>query len=167
VEGFLAGREFTVGVLGNSPPNVLGVMEIMPAHGVLEDFVYCVATKRECDKRVRYRCPPHIPEQLCKQIEKVALDVYAVLGCRDVARIDVRLDHCQTPHFLEANPLPGMAPGYSDLVILAREMGLSYEMLVEAILSHALVRCRFRIPSLLVQEPWAASSQSLRGGLAP
>lgn len=140
VETFLPGREFTTGVLGNGCPYVLGVMEVGPVEGLVEDFVYCTTTKRECDQRVRYTCPPELPLPLLHRIEEVALGSYRVLGCRDVARIDIRLDWDGTPHFLEANPLPGLAPGYSDLVILADRVGWSYQELVETILLHAFQR---------------------------
>ncbi len=140
VETFLPGREFTAGILGNGSPYVLGVMEVAPAEGLAEDFVYCTTMKRECARRVRYIYPPDLTLPRLRQIEKVALDSYRVLGCRDVARIDIRLDRQGTPHFLEANPLPGIAPGYSDLVILANNVGWSYEELIETILAHAFER---------------------------
>ena len=140
VEGYLPGREFTVGVLGNGSPYVLGILEVMPSEGSLNDFVYSIVAKRECAQRVRYRCPPDVASPLLRQIEEIAIGSYTVLGCRDVARIDVRLDAHGRPQFLEANPLPGMAPGYSDLVILAELGGWSYARLVETILFHALER---------------------------
>ncbi len=140
VETFLPGREFTVGVLGNGSPYVLGIMEIAPSEGSFEDFIYSVTMKREYDQRVRFSCPPDLPQQLLRQIEEIALDSYTVLGCRDVARIDIRLGEDGRPYFLEANPLPGLAPGYSDLVILADFMGWSYEHLIGAILRHAFER---------------------------
>jgi D-alanine-D-alanine ligase len=140
VETFLPGREFTVGILGNDAPYILGVMEVAPAGGFVGDFVYCTTMKRECATRVRYRCPPEVPLSILQGIETVALGSYRVLGCRDVARVDIRLDRDGTPHFLEANPLPGIAPGYSDLVLLAGFVGWSYERLIETILSHAFER---------------------------
>jgi D-alanine-D-alanine ligase len=140
VEAFLPGRELTVGILGNGSPYVLGIMEVAPSEGSGEDFIYSVTVKRECDRRVRYSCPPELPQALLHRIEEVALSSYKVLGCRDVARIDIRLDGDGTPCFLEANPLPGLAPGYSDLVILADFMGRSYGQLIGAILGHAFER---------------------------
>ena len=140
VETFLPGREFTAGIIGNGSPYVLGVMEVAPAEGSVEDFVYCTTMKRECARRVRYRCPPDLSLPLLHRVEEVALGSYRVLGCRDVARIDIRLDRYGTPYFLEANPLPGIAPGYSDLVILASLVGWSYAELVKTILSSALER---------------------------
>ena len=163
VETFLCGQEFTVGIFGNGSPCVLGVMEIAPSSGSLEDFIYCVNTKREFDKRIRYTCPPDIASTLREEIEKVALASYTILGCRDVARIDIRLDQTGTANFLEANPLPGMAPGYSDLVILAERMGWSYRELVEAILCHAFQR--YGIPEAPNTASFPAKRLGVRGRL--
>ena len=44
------------------------------------------------------------------------------------------------PYFLEINPLPGLNPDYSDMVILARLMGMSYETLVTRIVNASLKR---------------------------
>ncbi len=140
VETFLPGREFTVGIFGNGSPYVLGIMEVAPSEGSVENFIYSVTAKRDSDQRVRYRCPPDLSASLLQRIEEVALGSYRVLGCRDVARIDIRLGDDGTPYFLEANPLPGLAPGYSDLVIIAEFMGWSYGQLIETILCHAFGR---------------------------
>ncbi len=140
VEAFLPGREFTVGILGNGSPYVLGIMEVAPSEGSVEDFIYSVSVKREWIRRAQYRCPPDMSPSLLDQIEEVAIGSYKVLGCRDVARIDIRFGEDGRPYFLEANPLPGLAPGYSDLVILADLMGWSYGQLIEAILRHAFGR---------------------------
>lgn len=140
VETFLHGRELTVGILGNGSPYVLGIMEVAPSEGSVEDFIYSVTVKREFEKRVQLKCPPDLSPSLLCRIEEVALGSYRVLGCRDVARIDIRLGEDDKPCFLEANPLPGIAPGYSDLVIIAESMGWSYGQLIETILCHAFER---------------------------
>ena len=67
-------------------------------------------------------------------------DAYLALGCRDVARIDVRLDEAGVPNFIECNPLPGLTPGFSDLCVIATAAGLTYTQLIGAILAPALAR---------------------------
>jgi D-alanine-D-alanine ligase len=64
-----------------------------------------------------------------------------------VARIDFRLRD-GIPCFLEVNPLPGLNPQTSDLVILARLRGWSYEQLIESILE-AAVRRQWSVVSCL------------------
>jgi D-alanine-D-alanine ligase len=69
-----------------------------------------------------------------------SLKVFEVLGCRDFARLDFRLNSEGLPYFLEINPLPGLNPESSDLPIMASKMGWSYDHLISAILSAALER---------------------------
>jgi len=140
VEAFVPGAEVTVGVLGNDPPRIVGMMEIVPKTVSPEEFVYSLEVKRDWENRVAYRVPPALPGALLSEIERCALGIYRALGCRDFSRIDFRLDASGTPHFIECNPLPGLSPGYGDLPILADRMGIPYPSLVGEILSHALRR---------------------------
>jgi D-alanine-D-alanine ligase len=68
------------------------------------------------------------------------------MGCRDVARVDFRLDvhDNNKPYILEINPLPGLNPGYSDLCIEAEAYGWSYEQLINNILDEAIERFELR-----------------------
>ena len=61
-----------------------------------------------------------------------------------MARIDFRLRD-GVPYFLEANPLPGLNPESSDLVILARLVGVEHDRLVGMILEEAMKRTEPRI----------------------
>jgi len=140
LEEFIRGPEFTVGVLGNENPSVLGVMQIEIKGMSPEEAVYSLEIKREWEKRVVYHCPPPIEQSLLKRIEEVALQCYRVLDCRDVSRVDLRVGRDGTPYFLEVNPLPGLSPIYGDLPIMARGMGWSYDQLVRTIFHHALRR---------------------------
>lgn len=140
VEEFVSGPEFTVGVLGNEEPFVLGVMEIEIRGTASGEAIYSLEVKREWVERVRYHCPPAIDGALRRKIEDVALRTYRVLGCRDVSRIDVRVGEDGEAYLLEVNPLPGLSPVYGDLPIMARKMGWSYDELVGAIFHHALQR---------------------------
>jgi D-alanine-D-alanine ligase len=138
VEEYIEGDELTVGIVGNSPPQIIGVMRVLPTQKE-ERFIYSLEVKRDYRQRVRYECPAQLPPGRLQAVEKAALDVYETLGCRDVARIDFRLKE-GTPYFLEVNPLPGLNPESSDLVILARLAGWSYEQLIESIWQAAVKR---------------------------
>jgi D-alanine-D-alanine ligase len=140
VEEFVRGPEFTVGILGNEAPQILGVMQIEVRGKPPEDSIYSLEIKREWEEKVRYHCPPPIDPSLLRKIEEVALRSYRALECRDVSRVDIRVGEDQKPYFLEINPLPGLSPVYGDLVIMARSMGWNYAELVQAILHHALKR---------------------------
>ncbi len=138
VEEYIEGDELTVGIVGNSPPQIIGVMRVLPTQKE-ERFIYSLEVKRDYRQRVRYECPAKLPPERLRAVEAAALLVYRALGCRDVARIDFRLRD-GVPYFLEANPLPGLNPESSDLVILARLAGWSYEQLIESILQAAVTR---------------------------
>ena len=140
VEEFVKGPEFTVGVLGNDDPFVLGVMQIEIKGNPPEESIYSLEIKREWEEKVRYHCPPSIDQNLLKKIEEVALRSYRALECQDVSRVDIRVGEGRTPYFLEINPLPGLSPVYGDLVIMARSMGWDYARLVKTIFHQALKR---------------------------
>jgi D-alanine-D-alanine ligase len=140
VEEFISGDEVTVGVVGNNPPRVLGLMGIVPQHSDERDrFVYSLAVKRDFERRVRYDVPPNLSAGVIGRIERAAIDAYRVLGCRDVARMDFRVLNGD-PFLLEVNPLPGLNPDTGDLVLLARGMNVSHSQLVEIIFEAACER---------------------------
>ncbi len=140
VEEFIPGPEVTVGLVGNGRPRVLGIMEVVPKRVPREEFVYSLEVKRDWENQVEYRCPPPFPAETTAEIERCAVGIYRLLGCRDFSRIDFRLDGNRVPQFIECNPLPGLSPGYGDLPIMAGKMGISYVELIAEILSHAVGR---------------------------
>ncbi len=139
VEEFLPGMEVTVAVRGNGAAReVLGLMEIAPAESA-EWFVYGVENKRDWRRQVHYYTPPRLPASERDAICNLALEAYRLLGCRDIARIDFRLNAAGQACFLECNPLPGLSPVDSDIVILSRGI-LAYGELVQGILLDAARR---------------------------
>lgn len=139
VEEFINGLEVTVGLIGNDPPQILGAMAITPKEAV-EHFVYSLEVKRDFRALVDYTSPPPIPRSVLRELESSALAVWDVLGCRDVARMDFRIRD-NTPYFIEVNPLPGLNPESSDLVIMAGLLNVSHAELVQQIVDAALARC--------------------------
>lgn len=138
LEEYIAGDELTVGVYGNDPPRILGVMRVSPRQPT-EQFIYSLEIKRDYRRLVKYECPPLLPKETLRAVEQAALTAYRALGCRDVSRVDFRLRD-GVPYFLEVNPLPGLNPDDSDLVIMARLVGWSYHQLIATILQAALER---------------------------
>ncbi len=138
VEEFIAGDEVTVGIIGNDPPEIFGVMTIRPKAPV-ENFVYSLEVKREYRKLIDYECPAKLPIDTIREIEASALAIFDALGCRDVARVDFRMKDGQ-PVFLEINPLPGLNPESSDLVIMADLLKISHGELVAKIFAAAVTR---------------------------
>jgi D-alanine-D-alanine ligase len=141
VEEFVSGTEMTVGILGTGgAARVIGAMEIAPRVAKPDEFVYSLEVKRDWEAQVEYHVPPRVPAATLRAAEACALAAYRSLGCRDVGRVDVRLDARGNPKFLEVNPLPGMNPRTGDLCILSRRSGLPYVELVSAIVASARSR---------------------------
>jgi D-alanine-D-alanine ligase len=138
IEEYVQGDEVTVGVIGNDPPAVLGMLQVTPRKPTAH-FVYSLEIKRDYKRLVHYDIPPKLPPSTVAALEQSALASYRALGCRDVSRVDFRVRD-GVPYFLEVNPLPGLNPDDSDLVILAKGMGWSYERLIRTIVEAALRR---------------------------
>ena len=139
VEEYIDGDELTVGVIGNTPPRIIGVMRVLPKQRA-ERFVYSQEVKRDWENQVRYECPANLPTGQLLSVELMAARAYQALGCRDVSRVDIRLRD-GIPYFLEVNPLPGLNPDTGDIVIMARMMGWTYERLIGGIFQAAVDRC--------------------------
>lgn len=141
VEEFLPGAEVTVAVLGNgSAARAAALMEIAPRDEGGAPFVYSLGAKRNYAERVRYHLPPRLPQATLAAIERTALAAYHALGCRDLARVDLRLDAAGTPALLEINPIPGLHPQIGDLPLSCGRAGLPYEQLIAGIVADALQR---------------------------
>jgi D-alanine-D-alanine ligase len=139
VEEFISGDEVTVGIIGNDPPEPLGIMRVLPKKPG-DHFVYSLEVKRNWEESVEYEAPADLPPAVTRAVEADALAVFAGLGCRDVARADFRVRD-GVPYFLEINPLPGLNPESGDIVFLAYRLGLTYPQLVGAVLDAAIKRC--------------------------
>jgi len=138
MEEIIPGDEVTVGIIGNSPPKILGMMRIIPKQ---RDgyFIYNLDVKRNYLELVEYECPAGLEEKVLQRIQVSSLRAFRALGCRDFARLDFRISTAGVPYFLEINPLPGLG-AHSDLVIMARKVGWSHQQLINAVLNAACER---------------------------
>ena len=137
VEEFLPGREFTVGVTGTGEAAAaLGVMEIHLHHHDAT-AAYSRDNKVLYEERVSYSL---VDDRKREEAIEVALAAWRMLGCRDAGRVDLRCDGGGAVHFLEVNPLAGLDPIHSDLVILCRLQNIPYQELIARILSLAFDR---------------------------
>ena len=169
VEEYLPGKEFTCAVLGNAEEaTVLPIVgmnfETLP-NGALP--IYSFDAKFVWDRPENpldiFQCPARITRELQASIERVTLDAFRVLGCRDWARIDVRLDAAGVPNVLEVNPLPGILPDPADNSCLpkaARAAGIGYEELIQSCLRYAAARQGVNLESS-VSQIGAAQSERL------
>ncbi|KPJ67292.1 MAG: D-alanine--D-alanine ligase [Coxiella sp. DG_40] len=138
VESYLSGREFTVGMIGTrNEAKVLGIMEVRFKNRS-PDSIYGSKTKENYLSKVEYTLLKE--ERLFAKISKISLDVWRGLGCRDAGRVDIKLNAQGDPMFMEINPLAGLHPVDSDLVILCGLLNISYHQLIKMILDSAKQR---------------------------
>jgi len=144
VEEYLPGREVTVGILGTgAEARVLGTLEVsIHAGAPATDYSYEV--KELSEELVDYLPMERGP--LRDEVEALALSAYRALQCRDMGRVDIRMDSAGRPAFIELNPLPGLHPTHSDLPMIATAEGLPYAALLAAIVDSAVARLGLAVP---------------------
>ena len=132
IERFIAGREFTVAVLGRE---ALPVIELKTT---AEFYDYDAKYKSE---ETQYICPAQIPDELALKARKYALAAHHALGCEDLSRTDMILDKHGMWWVLETNTLPGMT-SHSLLPKAAKARGISFVQLCEDLLQRTLDRAK-------------------------
>jgi D-alanine-D-alanine ligase len=138
VEEFISGQEFTVAIIGNENPEVMPVVQIkIDGKLKLNEKFYTFA--RITSDRLEYICPAKITGELKKKLDSLALKVYRAVECRDFGRVDFRVDNNGNPYVLEINPLPSLSTE-DVFMLLAKNLGITYEQIVGKILSSAMIR---------------------------
>ncbi len=140
VEAFLPGREFNVAVWGH-PPTALPLAEVV-FQGMDNpcDRFLSYGAKWQPDSAA-YRqtpvvCPADLPADLAARIKAVALRAWEAIGCRDYARVDIRLDQEGTPNVLEVNCNPDLS-AEAGFARSAQAGGYSYGEMLLYILEEA------------------------------
>lgn len=135
VEQFIPGREFCVGLIGNSPIEPFPVLEID-----LEgdpDAIQTVDDKKS--KPRRKVCPAHISDELAEKMQKISIEAFKALNLRDFARVDIRLDEEDNIYLLEINSMASLGQSGS-YPTAAKVAGYDFEALVNKMLDVASVR---------------------------
>ncbi|MBK7162353.1 MAG: D-alanine--D-alanine ligase [Sphingomonadales bacterium] len=130
-EPFIKGRELTVAVLGGKP---LCVTELKPKSGFY-DF-----DAKYTDGLTEHVCPAEIPKDIEEYMMELAQRAHELLGCKGASRTDFRWDDelgRDGVFVLETNTQPGMTP-LSLVPEQAKQMGISYEQLVDILVKEAL-----------------------------
>jgi D-alanine-D-alanine ligase len=130
VEEFIEGRELNVAILGDKNPKALPISEIdfarMPDH--LHNIVSYQAKwdpNHEAYHKTIPICPAKLPKKIEKQAKEIALASFKLMGCRDYARIDMRLSKNNELFVLEVNPNPDLTEG-AGFMRSAEAAGYSY-----------------------------------------
>ncbi len=130
VEQFVEGIELTVGLLEEEP--------LAPIH---------IVSKREFfDYEAKYKAPDTehrfntgLPQEVVESCKELARKANAVVGARDLARVDMIVDPDMHPYLLEINTLPGFTPK-SLLPEAAKHAGVEFGPLLDRLVKRAWAR---------------------------
>jgi D-alanine-D-alanine ligase len=89
--------------------------------------------------RVAAHCPATMTKRLEKKIQDVALRAYKVSGCRDYARLDLRVSADNHVYVLEVNPNPDLTEGVS-FMHSAEVAGYTFSKTLRKIVEMAMAR---------------------------
>jgi D-alanine-D-alanine ligase len=148
VEEFIDGREFYVGVIGNSNAEALPIIELdfskFPA-GLPKIASWEAKWGDEGDEKgaefegTQSLFPTDLSEELTQKIQRVAIDAFQALRLRDYGRIDLRVTADEEIFVIEANPNCYLEKN-SEFARAAAKAGLSYPALIARILELATGR---------------------------
>ena len=139
VERKIEGTEVAAGLIG-APVSALPLVEVVPKSGVYDYASRYTAGATE------YHAPARVPPDVGAACEREALEAFATLGLRDVARADLMVDDEGKPWVLEVNVAPGMTET-SLLPMAAQAAGMSFEELCEQVLELAMARSGASAPN--------------------
>jgi len=133
LEKFIEGRELTVPVIGNNPARALPVVEIIPRVSTWFDYKakYEVGGSEEI-------CPARIPEKIKNKIQAISLEVYKIIGCKDLVRVDfIWQKGSDKLYFLEINTIPGMT-ATSLVPKSAKAAGMTFSQFLDKLIGQSL-----------------------------
>lgn len=132
LEEYIDGRELTVGFLGDQ---VLPVVEIVPKTAFYD-------YRRKYTKgETEYVVPADLPTDTASRLQQWAEMAFRTMGCRDLGRVDFRMDQSGRAAFLEVNTVPGMT-SMSLVPMAARAVDIDFDELAEILCRRALSRRR-------------------------
>jgi len=148
VEEFIDGREFYVGVLGNSKAEALPIIEL-DFSNFPKDLPKIASweakwgddgdEKGEQFAGTQSIFPTDLPEELATRIQQVAIDSFHALRLRDYCRIDLRVTAKEEIYVIEANPNCYLEQK-SEFATAAQKSGLEYPALISRIVELASAR---------------------------
>ncbi|MBM3257391.1 MAG: D-alanine--D-alanine ligase [Candidatus Liptonbacteria bacterium] len=136
VQKYIAGRELTCGVMGNS-----GRTEILalPPIEIVSPNKFFDYEAKYTSQETQEICPAPVDESITRAVQEVAKKVHVLLGCDGLTRSDFILDKESNLHFLEINTIPGMTEA-SLAPKEAKALGWSFPDFLDKIITLALER---------------------------
>ncbi|QLH06799.1 M20/M25/M40 family metallo-hydrolase [Nitrosopumilus ureiphilus] len=136
VEQFISGREFAVGLLGNSPDiDVLPIVEINLDN---PDQIQTISDKKKMGG-VEKTCPAKLSKEKAEEMKQMCRKAFSCLGLNDYSRVDFRMDKDENLYILELNSMASLGTGGS-FYYAAQTAGYTYDSLINKILDVAVIR---------------------------
>lgn len=147
-EEYIEGREFYVGVLGNSQPIAFPPIE-MDFSGLSEGMLPVLDNKAKFDKTSEeYQGTkailPNLEPELKARLQQVAINAYRALKVRDYGRVDMRLKETGEIFVIEVNASCYLEQS-GEFAMSAAAMDLDYPTVINRIADLAVERCKSRI----------------------
>ena len=138
VEQFIEGQEINVGLLGNNPPEAMPPCEIVLGRG--GPPIYTIDDKKGISGRnIDWICPAAISSELTEKALALSKAAFSVLGCYDMARVDMKIDSKGGLFILELNSLPSLGE-HGSYTIAAKQAGLDFAELINRMVEVASAR---------------------------
>ena len=144
VETFLSGKEYSVGILQDSFSGTLNAMpvEIMVDKNINGHCILDFDIKKNDEEVVIAVTDKEIFNQLCNLAKKS----FVALGGKSLGRIDIKMNHLNEPHFIEANLMPGLSKGYFFRSCFLN-LNMSYEEMILLIAKNGIASSKAPIVS--------------------
>ncbi len=151
VEEYVDGREIHAAILGNNPPEVLPLFEMefddseFNPNDEWRPQIISYRAKWDPHSKDFYAMdavvpPEDLSPELSAELERIAKAAFVAVGCRDYARVDMRIEDDDI-YILEVNPNPDLVDGAA-YMLCATASGRSYADTVGAIADLAIARGR-------------------------
>jgi D-alanine-D-alanine ligase len=131
-EEYIKGTEVSCGVIGNSKPEALPVIEIVPQ----KEHRFFTYEAKYVPGECKEICPATLSDEVCKKIQAYALKAHSVLGCKGLSRSDMIVTG-KDVYLLETNTLPGMTKN-SLFPLAVRAAGLTIPQFLDRLIELAL-----------------------------
>ena len=143
VEEYIGGRELSVPFLESFPGKLLDIVEhtfdLNKIGGKYNIYDYDMKQGGDAAEAVNVVCPATINAEEGKAVTQMARQVFEIMSCPDVGRVDIRLHTNGLPYFIELNPLPSLHP-VASLMTAAKSRGLEFRDVLRLIIRSAARR---------------------------
>ena len=129
-EKFIDGAEYTAAILGDTALPLIRLE--LPQATEFYDF-----EAKYIRNDTQYHCPSGLSGEQEAACQKLSLEAFRLVGCRDWGRVDFMLDQAGHPYLLEVNTSPGMTD-HSLVPMAARVAGKDFDALCLEILELTL-----------------------------